>query len=223
MKLQHRPHPDHPRRQPAAARRPVRDDARPDGRQAGRRKGLRRARAQGGRGQRAGSRWTPASTSSATARWASRASSPTRRSGSTAWKSARARGQARSPTSRETTRFPGILPVGGGGAGQRPPPPRADGLRRADQIQGTRPAQDRPRQSEGRAEGRRRRRGFRAGHRAVEHRDARRRTSIIRPTRIMCSPSPRRCARNTRRSSTPASCCRSTIRFSSPITSRART
>ena len=32
------------------------------------------------------------------------------------------------------------------------------------------------------------------------------------------SPSPRRCARNTRRSSMPASCCRSTIRGSSPIT-----
>ena len=32
------------------------------------------------------------------------------------------------------------------------------------------------------------------------------------------SPSPRRCARNTRRSSMRASCCRSTIRGSSPIT-----
>ena len=103
---QHRSHPDHPRRQPAAPGRSVRNDARQDGRQAGRREGLCRARPQGRRRQRAGSRSTPVSTSSATARWASRASSPTRRNASTAWRSARATRPSPFSNTRETRDFP---------------------------------------------------------------------------------------------------------------------
>ena len=52
------------------------------------------------------SRSMPVSTSSATARWASRASSPTRRSASTAWRSARATRPSPFSNTRETRDFP---------------------------------------------------------------------------------------------------------------------
>ena len=99
--------PDDPCRQPAAARRSVRHDAGPDGRQARRRGRLCRARTDQGRRRTAcGSRSMPGWTSSTTARWASRASSPTRRSALTGWRSAKASGRARSPTRARPGDFP---------------------------------------------------------------------------------------------------------------------
>ena len=72
-------------------------------------------------------------------------------------------------------------------------------------------------------EGHERRGGLRAGDRAVEHRDDDAERALQDAPRNTCSPSPRRCARNTRRSSTRAFSCRSTIRSWSPTTSRGPT
>ena len=120
-------------------------------------------------------------------------------------------------------RLPGILPVGGRRAGQRAPPARPHGLRRSDQVQRPGAAQGRSRHAQGGADeaSARPKPSCRRSRRRTSR--PRRRTSTTRTRRPTCSPSPRRCARNTRRSSTPASCCRSTIRSSSPTTSRGRT
>ena len=80
----------------------------------------------------------------------------------------------------------------------------------------------RHRQPQGRARGRERRRSVHAGDLAVQRRGLAPQRILQDRRGVSRSPSPTRCARNTRRSSTPASCCRSTIRGSSPTTSASR-
>ncbi len=92
-------------------------------------------------GQRASSRSRPASTSSATARWASRASSPTRRSGSAAWRSARARGPSPFSNTRETSDFPEYYQSAVAEQVSARRRRALHGLRRADHLQRPRAAQ----------------------------------------------------------------------------------
>ena len=103
---------------------------------------------------------------------------------------------------RDRTKFLPVYQDPDGGDYDRAADGQVAGLHRAGHLQRPRRDQGRHRQFQGGAESQRRRGRLHDLGRARQ-RLADRATSTTRPTRSSCSPAPRRCARNTRRSSMP--------------------